>query len=637
MNNIFIKNVSPVQKNFLGNGAIYHGYAGMPDDANRVYSEELCDEEARRIENMRLKIARTFYGWWAWDEKTDTWDWDNDIMTAFYGWLDRMKKAGVSVALNTGWCMPDDITSTGWNGKSPFTVEGDWDASCKKYGDWVSETYYQLVEKRGFTNVKYFVMFTEPQNGNPRNAHETKSIYECWHDATRAAHNALVRDGRRQKITIMGPNEGSTVDSVMTGWVAKNAADIIDVYSSHNYQWLRAVDDKYIKSGKTSMQVLGFYARAAQEVKLKPHTEYIAEIEALYESDFIQDGCYIFGVFEHHPEIDVIAGGGLRESINGSKLCLYPAEMTKEYKKYSVRFNSGDSDKALLGIFSGIKEPEELNGKTYTLLEEYANKKTATLYVNSMSLYEAETGENVATDSDFSENYKHWNHSTSAGGIKEPYYDWCEWVDTALSLIPGESDDKSYCYDEYNICCNRDNSRKEYGSEVVDSAVALMNSGVRATLLWTLFDQQWPNNHTYNNDSFVDGDHRCGCMPILTRSLVPHLGFYAITLLSRYTAEGSQIFKGEGNNNLHTTMTVSPEGEITVIVVNRKAEADEFSLQFENPISKTLSRHLFDPETLIPDEKAEIIGIDKTFEDVGNTLCDTLPPYSVAVYTTMAD
>ena len=64
------------------------------------------------------------------------------------------------------------------------------------------------------------------------------------------------------------------------------------------------------------------------------------------------------------------------------------------------------------------------------------------------------------------------------------------------------------------------------------------------TLLWTLFDQQWPNNHTYNNDSVVDGDHRCGCMPILTRSLVPHLGYYAITLLSRYTDEGSKIYKG---------------------------------------------------------------------------------------------
>ena len=92
MKNVFIKNSIPVQKDFKGNGAVYHGYAGFPDECGRVYSQELCDEEARRIANMRLKIARTFYGWWAWDEKTNTWDWDNARMTAFYGWLGRMKK-----------------------------------------------------------------------------------------------------------------------------------------------------------------------------------------------------------------------------------------------------------------------------------------------------------------------------------------------------------------------------------------------------------------------------------------------------------------------------------------------------------------------------------------------------------------
>ena len=70
MKNVFIKNTVPVQKNFKGNGAIYHGYAGFPDECGRVYSQELCDEEARRVANMRLSIARTFYGWWAWDEKT---------------------------------------------------------------------------------------------------------------------------------------------------------------------------------------------------------------------------------------------------------------------------------------------------------------------------------------------------------------------------------------------------------------------------------------------------------------------------------------------------------------------------------------------------------------------------------------
>ena len=636
MRNILLKNNIPVQKYFEGNGAIYHGYAGFPDECGRVYSQELCDEEARRIENMRLKIARTFYGWWAWDEKTDTWDWDNEKMTAFYGWLTRMKKAGVSVALNTGWCSPGDINSTSWNGKSPFTVEGDWKKSCENFGDWVSETYYQLVEKRGFTNIKYFVMFTEPQRYSGKASIEGQTPYECWHDATRAAHNALVRDGRRDKIIIMGPQNGSTADSHMMGWAVQNASDILDIYSSHNYQWVPAITDKYIKSGKTSMTMTVFWSRAFQRVALKPNTDYEAVIEMLYESDFEQEGGYVFGVYQDTDAHDPLCHGPLPSVAEGSTRTITPDELSREYKKISIRFNSGDATSGILGIFTALKAPAVLEGKTIPFTE-HKGKTVGIAYINSISLFDVNTGENIAVDPDFSEEYAHWTPSTTAGGIKEPYYDWCKWVKTALDMIPGEENNKPYCYDEYNICYSRDNARLEYGAETVDSAVALMNSGVRSTLLWTLFDQQWPDNHSTNHDSFVDGDHRCGSMPILTRSLVPHLGFYAITLLSRYVEAGSQIYEGVGDNNVHATMAVSPKGEVTIVVVNRKAESDEFNMQFENALCKTLNRHLFDPNELTPDEKASVLGIDKVYTNVENTLTDTLPPFSVAVYTTFTD
>ena len=43
MSNLKINNLKAVQNNFLGSGAIYHGYAGMPDDMGRVYTEEQCE------------------------------------------------------------------------------------------------------------------------------------------------------------------------------------------------------------------------------------------------------------------------------------------------------------------------------------------------------------------------------------------------------------------------------------------------------------------------------------------------------------------------------------------------------------------------------------------------------------------
>ena len=114
------------------------------------------------------------------------------------------------------------------------------------------------------------------------------------------------------------------------------------------------------------------------------------------------------------------------------------------------------------------------------------------------------------------------------------------------------------------------------------------------------------------------------------------MGFYALTLLSRYIKSGSQIYKGIGENNVHATMAVSPEGEVTIVAVNRKAEADTLSLEFASPIGKKLNRHLFDPNTLIPDESAAVIGIDKVIAADGG-FSDELPPFSVAVYTTYND
>ena len=61
----------------------------MPDSLGRNYSDELCDIEADRVANMKLKIARTFYGAYAWEPETQSWNWENECMQGFYAWLQR--------------------------------------------------------------------------------------------------------------------------------------------------------------------------------------------------------------------------------------------------------------------------------------------------------------------------------------------------------------------------------------------------------------------------------------------------------------------------------------------------------------------------------------------------------------------
>lgn len=616
MLNLKIENSIPVQENFWGNGAVYHGYAGMPDDAGRVYSEEFCELEAKRAVDMRLKIARTFYGWWAWDKNTNTWDWENEKMRPFYKWLQRMKDGNVTVALNTGWCSPGDINSTYWNGVSPFTVEGDWNASVQNYADWVSETLHQLVEIRGFTNIKILVLFTEPQHLNGV-SHEGKNAYECWAEASRAVHDTLIRDGRRDMVKLMGPNEGSTTTSEMLKWVAENCNDFIDIFSSHTYLFDPPIRNKYVKSGKAMLTASIAGGRFCKSVDLKPNTDYILSVDALYEpsGNESQFGDIKFGIFKYEPHEKEGFCEPLTGVVNDSIAVVDVSELSNEYKRFSLKFNSGDQVKGIAGVFHDVK--------TYGLL-----------YVDQMILTQADDEVNLIENGDFSNNFDGW-HTFFSGATVNAHDDWYKWAKTGLQYVP---ENKQYCFDEYNTVYDRDNDRINHGSDIVCAAVALMNAGVQFSLLWTLFDQQWPNSHNTNNDSFFDGDHRCGVMPVLTRSLVPRVSYYAFSLLSRYVdgGDGTRVYRGVGDDKTSTTMCVSNSGDITVVVVNDSENSQNFTINFDEALNVKFNRHCFNPETCVPDEKAEIIGTDATFE-VKDTLSDEIAAYGVIVYTTHID
>ena len=618
MKNLKINNSKPVCEDFWGNGAIYHGYAGMPDHEGRVYSEEQCIIEAKRAADMKLKIARTFYGWWAWDEKNNTWDWDNEIMTIFYKWLQRMKDGGVTVALNTGWCSPGDINSTCWNGKSPFTVEGDWEQSKKNYGDWVSETVKQLIIKRGFTNIKIFVVFTEPQHHS--GVFPEKHPYDCWCEGIEAAHNALVRDGLRDKVKLMGPNEGSTITSEMLHWAAEHAKDYIDIYSSHTYQFADQLPSKYLIPDRRTVAMSIPGHRFCRTVALKPSTDYTVttRILASFNEPTTPDSFVYYGVFLDDGRNDVHTANGHGPSVatvEGSIYDIKPFEFKEEeYTEFSLEFNSGNVKSGVLGVFHDIKT-------------------TASSFCCFLELKETVTG-NVVEVLD-NNTFDSWNLMATEAS-DDIYNDWYRWSKTGLQYVP---EGKPYCFDEYNSTYDRDNSRDTHGADICMAAISLMNSGCQSSLLWTIFDQQWPNNHTTNADSFVDGDHRCGVMPILTRSLIPHKSYYAFSLVSKYVdGEGTKVYEGFGENNLHTTMSVSPSGDITIVVVNNKSADDEFTINFDKALeSVNLNRHIFDPKTCVPDEKAEIIGTDKVFEHITKTLSDSITAYGVSVYTTHLD
>lgn len=613
-----IKNKSPITENFIGNGAIYHGFAAMPDNAGRTYSSELCDEEANRAGNMKLKLARTYYGAYAYEPETDSWNWENERMTAFYAWLQRMKDRDIDVAINIGWWSISDLTAE--DGSACGTLRSNtWEEALEKYGNWVSESVHQIIEVHGFTNVKIVVLFTEPQHD-----------FEGWLDEVKAAHNALVRDNRRHLVKLMGPNEAGDGLGKMVAFAAEYAKDYIDIYSTHTYQLVKDLPQKYRKTGTCSPMATVPGGRVIQTVKLEKNTDYTMKMVAAFHSTdpLHVSGNVLYGAFDASFG-HVLAGGDPTTRLNfGSVQMLDPSLMPDEYTEYSFTFNSGDKEDAYICFFYDVKAPSP-NDRTFNGL----SMPSSEFYVDSMHLYKAGSDENILVNPNFTEGYEGWN-PVCAGGTTDAYYDWYKWGKNGVENTPKG---KTFIFDEYNMSFEKDHTTDYNGSNICNAAIALMNSGVSGSLIWTVFDQIWPDTHISNDDSFVDGDHRCGTMPVLTRSLVPYRSFYAFTLLSRYTGgEGSKVFEGIGKNNMHCTMNLLPDGNITLIVVNNKDTDDDFVMEFEKDLSAEFNRHLYDPKTLVPNEKAEVIPADKIFQ-ISNKLSDTIPAYGMAVYTTVED
>lgn len=615
MSHIRINNSEPVQENFQGHGGIYHCYAEMPDDWNRTYPQELCDLEALRAGNMKLKLARTFFLWYAWDNDKKKWDWNNEKMQAVYNWLERLKKQNIDVAINTGWCSPGDVNDSSWNRNSPFNVEGDWKKSCENFGNWVSEVYHQIIELRGFTNVKVFVMFTEPQNPDGT-IPDGKGAYEVWLDAVKAAHNAMVRDGRRNGIKFMGPNEDGSPK--MLEWVAKNASEYIDIYSNHCYLRSANVYSGKILTGKRVAGACIAGARIFRDIKLKPHTEY--EVKAVISEMNYQElsmGTYVFGIFD---------SGDVNDIYNDEKTFPFPPlcqnsimarnpHKGNEYREISFKFTSDKKTKGKFGLFYDVK------------------MSTGFLLIDRFEVIETETGKNILKNNNFRNEYDGW--TTILSEATDSYKLVYEYAKKSLSVIPKGAE---FCFDEYNTMTCRDYKKIDHGSQVVNFAMALMNAGVTYTLMWTIFDQIWPYNHGSNNDSFYEGDHRCGLMPALTRSLTPYHSYYAFTLLCRYaTGDGSKVYEGFGEECLQGTMTVSKKGEVSIIIVNDKEIEDDFEIKLDKPLNMDLNRHYYNSTKCVPDDTAQIIGIDRIEKNVGDTIKGKIAPYSVMVFTNIED
>lgn len=613
----------PVQENFLGNNAVYHGYAGYTDRYGQTYTQEECEIEANRAKEMGLKIARTMYRWYSWDEENKCYDWNNKDISIFYDWCQRMKDRGIDIALQAGWNNPGCVWGNSWMGKSPFNVDGTWETAVKNYAEWVSESVHQLVEVRGFTNVKYLVFFTEPQNNcGGTDGGYSLQCFESWRDSIKAVHEQLIKDGRRDLVKLVGPNEGSTETSPMLKWCYDNADEYIDIYSSHNYLWSPNVRKCDVHSGKRALNISTPGGRPEQIVELKANTEYELSVYLKYDykNKLNSTGYCIYGAFAYRDgDRNTIDSGGQKTNrlTKDSTKMLELAKMPNEYRKYSVSFKTTDACKAFVGVFYDGKDGFGI------------------LSVDDFCLTEKGSDENIIINPGFEDGENGWKYWVACDIVSDTYDNWQEWVKTARDYI---KNNKPYWYDEYNVQYDDRYGDVSHGTLDAVAAISLMNAGCETSLVWTALDQQWPRSTSNNVDSFVNGDHRCGFIPKVSRSLVPYPSFYAFSLVTRYCGggEGTKVYNGGCIDGLCCSLTIDKNGNKYILVANENPFDLDFEINLNELFEAKYNRHICDPKTIIPDENCKVIKSDKVI-DAKKKITDSIPAYGVIVYTTEND
>ncbi len=179
-----------------------------------------------------------------------------------------------------------------------------------------------------------------------------------------------------------------------------------------------------------------------------------------------------------------------------------------------------------------------------------------------------------------------------------------------------------------------------YATQRAAAQIAIMNAGVNCSMIWSIFDTQFPDS-TVTNTAFDKGVQITGVAPIMSESSIPYAEYYSQSLISKYMAgaEGTVVYSGmDDYSGVYLTATKQKDGTFSILVANVNITDAEVTFELSESLNKAkLYRHLFDPNDYEATTAAHIIGVDKVFKNVNKTFTDTIPGGAVVVYTTNPD
>ncbi len=219
-----------VQSDFLGVGVNIIPTNLMELGTRYGYNDAYWAMDANRIEKIQPKVARVWFQIDWMEPQKGTYTFNSDKMKAFYKYMDALKTAGTEVELNFGWKVGSTVQS--WFNipglKDPYvSAPADLDA----YAVSASAALNELLNQRGYNNIKYLTFYNEPNGSWDFEGPADQKAY--YAQMVQKVHNRLTADGLRDRIEIWGPEETGALDWMQ--YMKNNADSAFDAYTFHVY------------------------------------------------------------------------------------------------------------------------------------------------------------------------------------------------------------------------------------------------------------------------------------------------------------------------------------------------------------------------------------------------------------------
>lgn len=219
-----------VQEDYLGIGVNVIPWSLMDNTTRYGYDEADWEVDVERILTLQPKVARFWFQIDWMELEKGQYDFESPEMQVVYRYLDAFEQAGTDIELNFGWKVGAEVHD--WFNYPGVTKPYESaPADLEAYGRSASALLEELIDERGYDNVRYLTFYNEPNGSwDFEGPADQKKHYA---DMARAVHDQLVADGLRDQIEIWGPEEVNAPD--WTAYMAENAGDVFDAYSFHLY------------------------------------------------------------------------------------------------------------------------------------------------------------------------------------------------------------------------------------------------------------------------------------------------------------------------------------------------------------------------------------------------------------------